>query len=416
MLKRTLAVLLLLVLMVPAALAQEPTDLINTALADLSARLGTTVTRSNLLEWRWSAQFYPDTSLGCPAAGQTYPQERTLAYQFLFTVRSGATYDYRANTDGSILFLCVDGRPAEGAPGAAPTSTPAPPQPPTPALTPTLGTPAACDPVAGSGYLPTRFAAGMEGRTADPTVPSNVRAQPSRGSNVLFQIPGGERFSVLAGPFCAENLVWWQVEYTNRVGYAAEGEGEMYWLEPLPGGREAVAAANAGALNQLAVLQHAASLSGNVVFSPDGSRLASGTEDGAVYLWETATGLQKFALTGHAGAITALAFSADGAVLASGDAEGVVRLWNAALGQEQFALTGHESAVSRLAFSKDGSLLASGSTDGIVRLWDVTTGLGLSLITAHTGAVIDVTFTADGTLLATSSADGSVRLWGLPSR
>lgn len=419
--KRTFVGLLLAVLLLSVAVsqAQEPGVLIDRALADLSARLGRTVGLSDLLEWRWNQQFYPDTSLGCPAEGQAYTQERTLGFQFLFTTSDGVTYDYRANVDGSVLFLCVEGRPAEGTgapPAAAPTATqPLPAGTATPSLTATPGTAAPCDPVPGSGYLPPRLAVGAAGRSIDDGVPSNVRSEPSRSASVVVQIPAGERFTVLEGPVCNEGLVWWRVMYGNFSGWTAEGEDDTYWVEPLPDGRAAITLATMDRLSQLAVLNHAAPLSGNVAFSPDGALLAAGTEEGVVQLWGAAAGVQAFELAGHEGAITALAFNAAGTVLASADADGVVRLWNPALGVEQFALTGHEGAVTALAFNLDGSLLASGGEDGIVRLWNVAEGLAESLITAHTGPIVSLAFTADGAILASSSEDGTARLWGLPA-
>jgi WD40 repeat protein len=59
--------------------------------------------------------------------------------------------------------------------------------------------------------------------------------------------------------------------------------------------------------------------------------------------------------------------------LASGSIDTTVRLWDAETGQPiGQALTGHTDTVFSVAFSPDGQRLASGSADNTARLWPVT--------------------------------------------
>ena len=70
-----------------------------------------------------------------------------------------------------------------------------------------------------------------------------------------------------------------------------------------------------------------------------------------------------------------VAFSPDGHRLASGSADNTVRMWNADTGQPiGDPLTGHTNTVYSVAFSPDGHRLASASGDKTVRLWDADTG------------------------------------------
>lgn len=87
------------------------------------------------------------------------------------------------------------------------------------------------------GALPTRLSAGMEARVVPNPLPNVVRDKPGTDdstSTILGNIAGGEVFTVLDGPRCAEGMVWWEVDYQGLVGWTAEGQGDIYWLEPLP--------------------------------------------------------------------------------------------------------------------------------------------------------------------------------------
>jgi WD40 repeat protein len=56
----------------------------------------------------------------------------------------------------------------------------------------------------------------------------------------------------------------------------------------------------------------------SVAFSPDGTRLLSGSEDGTLKLWDAASGLLIRTLEGHAGSVKSVVFSSDGTRIVSG--------------------------------------------------------------------------------------------------
>jgi WD40 repeat protein len=66
---------------------------------------------------------------------------------------------------------------------------------------------------------------------------------------------------------------------------------------------------------------------------------------------------------GHADYVNSVAFSPDGTLLASGSDDKTIKLWRVSDGSLVRTLTGHTYWVNSVAFSPDGTLLASGSSD-----------------------------------------------------
>ncbi|CCA76182.1 hypothetical protein PIIN_10175, partial [Serendipita indica DSM 11827] len=76
-------------------------------------------------------------------------------------------------------------------------------------------------------------------------------------------------------------------------------------------------------------------------------------------------------LWGHHGRVNVVAFSPNGSRIVSGSADKTIRVWDADTGQSLGRpLEGHQGVVSSLAFSPDGSQIVSGSSDQMLRLWD----------------------------------------------
>jgi WD40 repeat protein len=149
----------------------------------------------------------------------------------------------------------------------------------------------------------------------------------------------------------------------------------------------------------------------HLTFSPDGSKLATGTWN-TLRLWDTETGesLRTLELPegyGRGGIV----FSPDGDMVAAGANDGTVWLLDVDTGRSVRSFRGHTGGVSSVAFSPGGALLASAAGDRTVRLWDVETGRLVHML--DTGSVGTLTFSQDGLILA-GAGSGILRLWGIP--
>src|ERR1044072_2297444 len=171
------------------------------------------------------------------------------------------------------------------------------------------------------------------------------------------------------------------------------------------------------------------------VFSPDGHVLMTLGKK-TVSLWDT-SGKLKFTLTGHDGDITAATFSPDGSQIATGSDDGTVKVWNASTGQVSVTLTVWKvkklpkyrifSRALRIPvwvfvkFSPDQHKLLTTTffEDSSAKLWDVTAGrlqaelAGPTIQVIYDTKVAGVTeahFSPDSKFIVTRS-DSMVRLW-----
>ncbi len=152
-----------------------------------------------------------------------------------------------------------------------------------------------------------------------------------------------------------------------------------------------------------------------VVFSPDGKLLASGNfvdkTDGAVRLWDVATGNLVQTLQGHTQSVWRTAFSPDGKMLASSDLSGVVILWDLGTGKEIRRL-GEAEGIGGVAFSPDGKFAVGASFNGkSIVMFEIPSGELVREFIGHARAPESVAFLPDGKHFVSTDDGGTARLW-----
>ncbi len=107
--------------------------------------------------------------------------------------------------------------------------------------------------------------------------------------------------------------------------------------------------------------------------SPAQSRLAVGSDQGAIQFFALPALTLLATVEAGPGNADALAFSADGRLLASGGEHAQVTLWDALTGVELLKLPRQESPIYDLAFEPAGSHLAICGVEEQITVWDLAT-------------------------------------------
>lgn len=139
-----------------------------------------------------------------------------------------------------------------------------------------------------------------------------------------------------------------------------------------------------------------------VSFSPDGTIVATGAEDGLVKLWDVESGNLKSTLGPEGKMILHTSFSPDGKFVAAGNSERSIKIWNVQSGREFKTLTGHFGDVRRVLFSPQPGIMASLDSNKRTFIWNYLTGAKLATI-EHDDYINDGDFVENGKYLLVST-------------
>jgi U3 small nucleolar RNA-associated protein 12 len=154
--------------------------------------------------------------------------------------------------------------------------------------------------------------------------------------------------------------------------------------------------------------------------------IAAGYQDGSVRVWslnETCSaGELVVTFNGHKSAITKLSFDSEGNRLASGSRDTDVVLWDLVSEEGLARLRSHEDQITGLVFLRPiddthqetpsvGDLLLTAGKDGLIKVWDLSTNFCIETHLAHRGETWALAASPSGDVVVTAGPDGELKFW-----
>lgn len=149
----------------------------------------------------------------------------------------------------------------------------------------------------------------------------------------------------------------------------------------------------------------------HAVYSPDGKKVATASDDGTAQLWDALTTLPLGKPMPHEQGVRWTEFSPDGRWVATASDDGTARVWSAADGEPVSPPLTHGKMVRSARFRRQSDWLVTASQDGSAQVWDAASGKRIGAPLIHEAEVMTAVFSPDGARVLTASTDHSLRLW-----
>ncbi|EED20312.1 meiotic recombination protein Ski8/Rec14, putative [Talaromyces stipitatus ATCC 10500] len=154
-----------------------------------------------------------------------------------------------------------------------------------------------------------------------------------------------------------------------------------------------------------------------ICLSEDGRYLAGTTHDGHIKVWDLNNKGEQFRDYETKGAFGAcLDMSIDGKYIASGHQNGSIYMFNNETGRMPFSLSGLVKPVRTVAFSPGGKLLAAAGDAKVIVLYDTESGEQVTQLTGHSAWILSLDWSHTGEYLLSGSFDGKIKVWSIERR
>jgi len=154
----------------------------------------------------------------------------------------------------------------------------------------------------------------------------------------------------------------------------------------------------------------------SIAYSPDGSLLASGSNDGKIKVWDTANSTCIITFIEHTSKVSDLKFAPNkNNVLISSSYDGTVRAYDL-IKYRNFRImtTPTPAQLNCLAVDFSGEIICAGGMDPYsIYVWALKSGDLIDILRGHTAPISCLAFSTTKDLLVSGSWDKSVKLWEL---